>query len=49
MGSGVARIAVEGLRRNAPIALGLTQAQILRFALVSIGAAWRYLLRRPAR
>jgi len=40
VGSGLARVAIEFLRRNEVVALGLTQAQILSLILVLMGAAW---------
>jgi len=47
VGSGLARFLVEFIRRNDPVALGLTQAQILSLILVVVGGAW--LLQRARR
>jgi prolipoprotein diacylglyceryltransferase len=36
--AGLERFAVEFLRRNNPVVLGLTQAQLLSLAMIAVGA-----------
>ena len=46
-GTGLERFLVEFLRRNADVALGLTQPQLVSVAMMLVGAAW-LIFRRDA-
>ena len=45
--AGLERFLVEFLRRNADVALGLTQAQLLSVAMIVVGGVWFFSQWRP--
>ena len=45
--AGLERFLIEFIRRNDPVAVGLTLAQLVSLAMVAAGAAWLLRSRRP--
>ena len=46
IGTGLERLLVEFVRRNADVVLGLTQPQLVSVAMMLVGGAWLVYLRR---